>query len=115
MTRTTLTLIAGAFSVGLIACASSEEQVAGAAPSKSYGETVKGMFKPEGIKKVQAALFQRGNSDVKETGQLDGVTQTALRMFQKKEGLAETGMPNIDTVRRLGISPNEVLGSLSNP
>jgi hypothetical protein len=32
----------------------------------------------------------------------------ALRAFQKSEGLAETGFPDRETVRRLGLDPKEV-------
>jgi hypothetical protein len=38
-------------------------------------------------------------------GRLDGPTSTAIRRFQKEEALAETGFPDRDTLRRLGIDP----------
>jgi hypothetical protein len=46
---------------------------------------------------------------VNETGRFDERTQLALLMYQKAEGLPETGLPDYETLRRLGLEPDEIL------
>lgn len=70
-------------------------------------KTTRQMFKPEGLKKLQVALSAKAN-DVDESGQLDSATQESLRVYQKKEGLPATGLPDYETLRRLGLKPEEV-------
>lgn len=124
--------------------------------------TTQAMFKPDGIRKLQAALdeavrdidqeppkkrsppeLRRGKAGddeagrdeprddaqrreeeeqaertgarggritfVKETGRFDARTQLALQLYQKAEGLPETGLPDYETLRRLGLDPREIL------
>ena len=70
-------------------------------------KTTKQMFKPEGLKKLQTALASKDAKE-DENGQLDSQTQEALRAYQKKQGLPATGLPDYETLRRLGLKPDEV-------
>jgi len=72
------------------------------ATTHATSKTTKEMFKTEGLKQLQSKL------DVKETGRLDSLTQHALRNYQKKEGLAQTGLPDYEVIRRLGIKPDDL-------
>jgi hypothetical protein len=45
---------------------------------------------------------------VDQSGELDARTQEALRAFQRAEKLPETGLPDYETLRRLGIKPDEL-------
>jgi hypothetical protein len=46
---------------------------------------------------------------VKETGRFDQPTQLALLRYQKSEGLPATGLPDYETLRRLGLDPKDIL------
>ena len=102
----------------------------------TLSKTTRDMFKPDGLKKMQQALSKKmsalekggeiegepesggGSGDdrppakVKETGKLDADTQAALRAFQKSEKMPETGLPDYETLRRLGVKPSEVFEHL---
>lgn len=65
------------------------------------------LFKPDGLKKLQEALAAKGQ-EVKTTGRLDASTQKALREYQKANELPDTGLPDFETLRRLGLKPEEV-------
>jgi len=69
--------------------------------------TTKAMFKTEGLKKLQAALAKRSFA-VTSTGQLDIQTQEGLRKFQQGQSLPDTGLPDYESIRRLGLKPQEV-------
>ena len=56
------------------------------------------------IRKVQATLNARGYKAGPVNGVLDQSTQTALRAFQKSEGIKITGRPNPRTLAHLGIT-----------
>ena len=56
------------------------------------------------IRKVQATLNARGYKAGAVNGVLDQSTQSALRAFQKSEGLKITGRPNPRTLAHLGIT-----------
>ena len=45
---------------------------------------------------------------VAENNTLDTKTQLALQQYQKSQGLPETGLPDYETLRRLGLKPEEV-------
>jgi len=61
-------------------------------------------------KKIQEALATKGYS-VKATGVIDDQTEAGLRKFQKKEDIAEHGIPDEITVTRLGLDPRDVYKS----
>lgn len=102
-------------------------------------KTTRQMFKPDGLKKLQTALgknlkdaaakaldspdagmlpdggtdqvLQAGVQGVNASGALDPKTQDALRAYQHSQGLPETGLPDYETLRRLGLKPDEVFHS----
>ncbi|MBL8951978.1 MAG: peptidoglycan-binding protein [Myxococcaceae bacterium] len=55
---------------------------------------------------MKVPLAQVGAVD--QSGELDARTQEALRAFQRAEKLPETGLPDYETLRRLGIRPDEL-------
>jgi hypothetical protein len=66
-----------------------------------------GLMNEGSAAKIQHALETRGYLAT-ASGELDEPTAAALRKFQRHEGLAETGAPDRETLRRLGIDPQEV-------
>jgi hypothetical protein len=62
------------------------------------------------VAEIQEALVARGYLARHRKGVLDDATTAALRRHQREEGLAETGFPDRETVRRLGIDPEEAYG-----
>ena len=113
-------------------------KVNGPAEPMTTSKSTKKMFKPEGLKKLQQALdgklgdiekkkeqVEKKKDEVEEekaklkvpladldgvdqTGELDARTQEALRAFQRAEKLPETGLPDYESLRRLGLKPDEV-------
>jgi N-acetyl-anhydromuramyl-L-alanine amidase AmpD len=81
-----------------------EPQVSSERPVRT---TPGGMLDPASMKKIQSALDSHGVK-APSSGQLDEETQAALRRFQAKEKMAKTGMPDYDTLRRLGLDPKEI-------
>jgi hypothetical protein len=80
------------------------KQVASARPVRT---TPGGMLDPQSIKQIQGKLSARGFK-VAESGELDQPTEAALRQFQKHEQMASTGLPDFDTLRRLGLDPKKM-------
>lgn len=66
-----------------------------------------GMLDPESMNQIQKKLSARG-FQAPESGQLDQETQAALRKFQAHEHMASTGLPDYDTLRRLGLDPHKI-------
>jgi peptidoglycan hydrolase-like protein with peptidoglycan-binding domain len=79
-------------------------QVGSARPVRT---TPGGMLDPQSLKQIQSKLSSHG-FHVEESGQLDEATQTALRKFQHHESIAATGLPDFDTLRRLGLDPKKI-------
>lgn len=68
-----------------------------------------GLMVPEGPRKIQEALVKKGYLTREQvTGKLDDPTSGAVRKFQGDEGLAKTGAPDRETIRRLGLSVGDV-------
>ncbi len=69
-----------------------------------------GLFVPGGVEKIQKALESRGYLDAGEAkdGDIDAKTAAAIRKFQSDEGIARTGNPDHETVRRLGLDPDSL-------
>jgi peptidoglycan hydrolase-like protein with peptidoglycan-binding domain len=67
-----------------------------------------GLFVPGGVEKIQKALADRGYLDVDRAkkGEIDEATSAAIRKFQSDQGLARTGNPDHETLRRLGLDPD---------
>ena len=80
------------------------KQVASARPVRT---TPGGMLDPQSMKQIQGKLSAKGFK-VAESGQLDEATEAALRKFQAHEQIASTGLPDFDTLRRLGLDPKKV-------
>jgi hypothetical protein len=67
-----------------------------------------GLLVPGGVSKIQSALGERGFLENHRSDSLDSQTSAALRKFQEKEGLARTGAPDRETLRKLGLDPQEL-------
>jgi len=67
-----------------------------------------GLFVPGGVEKVQQALASKGYLDngSAQKGEIDARTSAAVRKFQGDQGMARTGNPDHETVRRLGLDPD---------
>jgi hypothetical protein len=63
---------------------------------------------PSSILRGGAMADIQGKLGVAKSGQLDDGTRNALRKFQRGQELAETGLPDIETVRKLGLDPDDV-------
>ena len=80
------------------------EEVSSARPVRT---TPGGMLDPRSMRRIQQALHRHGEA-VSESGQLDDATQAALKRFQRKQQQPATGLPDYDTLRRLGLDPKEI-------
>jgi peptidoglycan hydrolase-like protein with peptidoglycan-binding domain len=69
-----------------------------------------GLLAPGAVGELQAALADRGYLKTHSKGELDEPTSAAVERFQRDEGLAATGMPDRETLRRLGISAEKAYG-----
>jgi hypothetical protein len=72
-----------------------------------------GLLAPGGARRIKLALAERGLLGQERVGrqggdELDEATSAALRRFQRDEGLAATGFPDRETLRRLGLEPADV-------
>lgn len=69
------------------------------------------------VRAVQRELAERGYEVGAVNGQLSDQTRTAISSFQKKEGLAVTGLPSDDLLRQIllgdSIAPSVTTGSLA--
>ncbi len=66
-----------------------------------------GILARDGVLQIQRALGTKGLR-VELTGVLDDATQAALTTFQRQQGLPETGMPTMETLRRLGLDADAI-------
>jgi peptidoglycan hydrolase-like protein with peptidoglycan-binding domain len=80
------------------------KQVSSARPVRT---TPGGMLDPKSVKELQSKLDHKGYK-TSDSGQLDEETQAALRKFQKSEHVSPTGLPDYDTLRRLGLDPKKI-------
>jgi peptidoglycan hydrolase-like protein with peptidoglycan-binding domain len=67
-----------------------------------------GLLAPDAARRVQDALRSKGLYDREPTGKVDSATTDAIRRFQREQGLVETGWPDYETVRKLGLDPDTV-------
>ena len=68
-----------------------------------------GLYAPGAIEQIQQALQQRGYLEANaESGKIDETTSAAVRKFQGDQDLARTGVPDHETVRKLGLDPDKV-------
>ena len=66
------------------------------------------LMNPGSIRRIQEALRGKGLLEGAPSGELDEATSAGVRRFQRSEGLAETGVPDRETLRRLGVDPKDV-------
>jgi hypothetical protein len=66
-----------------------------------------GLINPGSARTIQEALKGKGYLE-EVTGKIDAATSAALRRFQRDRGLARTGAPDRETLRQLGVDPNDV-------
>ena len=66
-----------------------------------------GLMNPGSAREIQEALRGKGYLEA-VSGELDQATSAALRRFQHDQQLAETGAPDRETLRRLGVDPQSV-------
>jgi hypothetical protein len=98
-----------------------EPHHAAKAPNPETGETPKAttagtpvarnpetLIVPGQIKRIQEKLHDRGLLKAQPSGSLDDATRVALKRLQKNEDLPETGLPDHETVRKLGLDPDDV-------
>jgi len=65
-------------------------------------------LEPGQLREIQRRLGQRKLLGQHEDGNLDEPTRAALRKLQKDADLPETGLPDHETVRKLGLDPDQV-------
>jgi hypothetical protein len=70
--------------------------------------TPEGFMQPGSVRRIQDALRSRRLLQGEPTGRLDDDTSAALRRFQTSQRLAATGAPDRETLRRLGLDPQEI-------
>lgn len=64
--------------------------------------------------KIQNALKEKGYLR-SASGELDAPTSAAIRRFQRDQQLPETGAPDRETLRRLGVDPQDVYRTAPEP
>lgn len=64
-----------------------------------------GLFAPGVVADIQRALADRGLLGRHREGVLDDPTSGAIRRLQRERGLAETGFPDREALKALGIEP----------
>jgi peptidoglycan hydrolase-like protein with peptidoglycan-binding domain len=72
------------------------------------------LLKPGAEQRIQERLASEGLLDHQDvSGKLDGKTRQALRRFQQSSDLPATGVPDQETVRKLGLDPEQTFRSQS--
>ena len=71
------------------------------------GPTPSRVLQKGAAKKIQVALDKKGYS-VRKTGHLDADTHNALEKFQKDQKMAATCLPDLGTLKLLGLHPKDV-------
>jgi hypothetical protein len=70
---------------------------------------------PEAVTKLQQALGGRGLLGRHRGGELDAPTREAVAKFQRQQGLADTGVPDRETLRKLGLDAEQAYGPRGGP
>jgi Putative peptidoglycan binding domain len=82
---------------------------AGDAADTTIATSPGGLLVPGAAHRIQEKLAARGLLDgTSPSGELDGPTRQALRRFQHDSDLPATGVPDDETVRKLGLAPESV-------
>ena len=69
---------------------------------RPVGTTPASILRADGIREIQKKL------KVSQSGDLDDNTHKALEKFQRSQQLASTGEPDLETVQKLGLNPDEI-------
>ena len=80
------------------------EEVGSARPVRS---TPGGMLDEKAVTRIQHALNAHGEK-IAVSGKLDHATQASLKNFQRRQSQPQTGFPDFDTLRRLGLSAQDI-------
>ncbi len=114
-TRTWSSMLALVAATGLVVAPAAAQQTgtpggadkpAGAAEKQEPAEKkapAAARMSPEQVKAVQQALKDKGHDPGPVDGRLGPKTRTALKEFQKAEGLQETGRLDRETMAKLGV------------
>jgi peptidoglycan hydrolase-like protein with peptidoglycan-binding domain len=84
------------------------ERVPPRAGRPAVAATPEGLMNPGSARRIQEALRARGLLTGEPSGELDEATSAALRRFQRTQQLAQTGAPDRETLRRLGVDPQDI-------
>jgi peptidoglycan hydrolase-like protein with peptidoglycan-binding domain len=121
-----LSIAGGAFAAGDQAATTSgstpSDQAATSSPqqsSQAMGSTSAEQSNPTLVRSAQQALKQKGYDVGSIDGQLGPSTEGALRQFQQKEGLPQSGNLDQETLSKLGVNENRSSmpsqGSMQSP
>ena len=87
--------------------------------SQAMGSTSDEQSNPTLVRSAQQALKQKGYDVGSIDGQLGPSTESALRQFQQKEGLPQSGNLDQETLSKLGVNENQSSmpsqGSMQSP
>jgi hypothetical protein len=72
-------------------------------------------LEPGQLRQIQRRLAERKLLGAHDEGTLDEPTRQALRRLQRQEDLPETGLPDSETVRKLGLDPDQVFARRRGP
>lgn len=72
-----------------------------------------GLLKPGAEEKIQDMLASKGLLKSEKRGVFDEPTRDALRRFQDENDLPATGFPDHETIRKMGLDPDEMFSSKS--
>lgn len=72
-----------------------------------------GLLKPGAEEKIQDKLASKGLLKSEKRGAFDEPTRDALRRFQDENDLPATGFPDHETIRKMGLDPDEMFSSKS--
>ena len=63
-------------------------------------------IQPARAGQIQQALIQAGDLHGEPTGQWDAQTRQAMKLYQKQNGFAATGLPDAKSLMKMGLGPH---------
>ena len=97
-----------------------EEKAPGAKPKAKgpsnapLAPTPAKLLVPGAVEQIQDALSKNGYRHDFRRGELNEATAAAILEFQRDHGLAKTGVPDRQTLRELGLDPDELIRNPSS-
>ena len=88
----------------------SKSQPSGAPGGPPVAMTPAALLKPGAVRQLQEALNKHG-IETPENGAYDQATQKSLIQFQRKAKIAETGLPDRETLKQLGLDADSMYKS----